>query len=65
MIPTFKNYGRNDTPSLEVCINITDKSMNTFCNEIFHLNKINIKVPIQTIDEMILLPIRDCTPDLF
>ena len=65
MIPTFKNYGRNDTPSLEVCINITNKFMNTFCNEIFHFKKIKIKVPMQTIDEMILLPIRDCTPDLF
>ena len=65
MIPTFKNYGTNDIPSLEVCINITNKFMNTFCNEIFHFKKIKIKVPMQTIDEMILLPIRDCTPDLF
>jgi len=65
MIPSFKNYGRNDTPSLEVCINTTYKSMNAFCNEIFNFRKIKIKVPIQTIDEMTLLPIRDCTPNLF
>ena len=65
MIPSFKNYGRNDTPSIEVCINTTYKSMNAFCDEIFNFRKIKIKVPFQTIDEMTLLPIRDCAPNLF
>ena len=36
MTPSLKNYGRNDTPFLEICINTKDKSLNDSPNEIFH-----------------------------
>ena len=39
MTPSLKNYGRNDTPFLEICINTKDKSLNDFPNETFHFLK--------------------------
>ena len=54
MTPSLKNYGRNDTPFLEICINTKDKSLNDFPNETFHLKK--KKILIQKMDKMTLLP---------
>ena len=49
----LKNYGRNDTPFIEICINTKDKSLNDFPNEIFHFFFL---IPIPKKDKMTLLP---------
>ena len=56
MTPSLKNYGRNDTPFLEICINTKDKSLNDSPNEIFHF----FLIPIQKMDKMTLLPLEVC-----